>query len=342
MSENFNIDELLSGYIDGELSVRHQTEVKRLIAHDGDVAEQLRQLQRSKELLGELPVAEAPAELLEEVKAKLERRTLLGAEPDGFDRIKGTRHLLIRKSMSLAAMIVLLAMLGFVIYNIMATPPAAVTQQPVAIEDLAQPGLRIAETSAPKVIAVEKVIVEPAAIASFAATLQLNTTNYAAVDAFVKRAIIDNDLLKYSVSPHRADDGSYTLSCSTGGAALLLTDLRQIWPKLDSATLIVEGTEADTPVVVRDVTAGQLSQIINQPSPQENIRAAKEFAALNNMAEMMPGKEMLAAIGDKQPQLLTAPRPVLTSNEKSDKKPFEKRDDSGNVNLTIIITGPRK
>ena len=291
MSENFNIDELLSGYIDDELSVRHQTEVKRLIVHDRDVAERLSRLQRSKELLGALPAAEAPAELLEEVKARLERRTLLGAEPAHFDRLKGIRHLFIRKALSLAAMIVLVAMLGFVIYNILATPPAAVTQQPVAIEDLAQPGLRIAETPAPKVIPVEKVIVEPAAVASFAATLQLNTTNYTAVDAFVKRAIIDNDLLKYSVSPRRTGDGSYSLSCPTDGAAVLLTDLRQIWPKLDSVTLIVEGAETGAQVVVKDVTAGQLSQIINQPNPKENIRAAKEFAALNNIAELMPGKE---------------------------------------------------
>jgi len=342
MSENFNIDELLSGYIDGELSVRHQTEVKRLIAHDQDVAERLSRLQRGKELLGALPTDEAPAELLDEVKAKLERRTLLGAEPAGFDRIRGTRHLLMRKTMSLAAMIVLVAMLGLVIYNILSPQPAAVTQQPVAIEDLARPGLRIAESPAAKVAPVEKVVVEPTIVAGFAATLELNTANYTVVDAFVKRAIIDNGLLRYSVSPHRAGDGSYALSCPPEGAAALLTDLRQVWPKLDSVTLMVEDAVADAPVVVKDVTAGQLSQIINQPSPQENVRAAKEFAALNNMAVMMPGKEMFAAIGDKEPQLLTAPRPVLTSNEKSDKKPFEKRDDLGNVNLTIVITGARK
>ena len=34
MSEKLNIDELLNGYVDGELSERQATEIKRMILND--------------------------------------------------------------------------------------------------------------------------------------------------------------------------------------------------------------------------------------------------------------------------------------------------------------------
>ena len=44
MKEKNNIDDLLNGYIDDELSPRQQTEVKRLITNDNQIAEKLQQL----------------------------------------------------------------------------------------------------------------------------------------------------------------------------------------------------------------------------------------------------------------------------------------------------------
>ena len=38
MKENPNIEELLNGFIDGELTSREHTEVQRLIQHDRQVA----------------------------------------------------------------------------------------------------------------------------------------------------------------------------------------------------------------------------------------------------------------------------------------------------------------
>jgi len=45
--EDENIDELLSGYIDGELTARGKTEVERLIKHDMQISERLEELQRT-------------------------------------------------------------------------------------------------------------------------------------------------------------------------------------------------------------------------------------------------------------------------------------------------------
>ena len=43
-NENSNIDELLNGFIDGQLSIRQKTEVKRLIVNEPEIAKRLEEL----------------------------------------------------------------------------------------------------------------------------------------------------------------------------------------------------------------------------------------------------------------------------------------------------------
>ena len=81
MKANPNIDELLCSFIDGELPLRQQTEIQRLMAKDPEVARRLRQLQNTRALVGALPRAEAPAEMLDQIKFTLERRSLLDERP---------------------------------------------------------------------------------------------------------------------------------------------------------------------------------------------------------------------------------------------------------------------
>jgi anti-sigma factor RsiW len=76
--ERPEIEELLSSYIDGELSERQCNEVKRLLDHDPQVAEMLSHMQRQKELLNALEVETAPETMLDDIKATLERSMLLG------------------------------------------------------------------------------------------------------------------------------------------------------------------------------------------------------------------------------------------------------------------------
>ena len=341
MYEDLNIDELLNGYIDGELSPRHVTEVKRLVANDEDIAKRLDQLQKIKQLLAAIPPTDAPAEMLDDIKARLERRTLLGTEPEHFDRIKGVRHLLIRKTLSVAAMLVLIAILGAVLYSILSPVDSSdIANQQFAKTDSTKPKSqpRIAEQSpAVKTAAVEKSITEPAEIATaFSAVLELRTSNPAAVDAFVTRAIADNNLSKYAVVPFQTGSRQYTLSCPAKDVTPLLTDLQQLRPKLNSATLTVEAEEKA--VIVNNVTVEQLNQIINQPDLEKNVQTAKIFAALNNMTELLPGRDLLEAAGQNQPDLITVPRPLLTSGEKMSKKQTIEAADTKNIYLTSIVT----
>ena len=126
MKRNVNIDELLNGYIDGELSDRNRTEVQRLISHDDQVANRLRQLQKCKTLVTALPPAEVSGGLLERIKTSLETKTLVGSDDQiEVESRRGAVHLFARRLVTVAALFILFAVLGVVVFTIIVpvTPP---------------------------------------------------------------------------------------------------------------------------------------------------------------------------------------------------------------------------
>jgi len=230
-ASNERIDELLSSFIDGELTDRHRTEVQRLVSHDAQVAQRLRELQKCRMLVSSLPRAEAPADMAERIKTSLETRTLLGSQPSAFDERKGARHLLVRKVLTAAAMIALVAVLTALVYTIV-TP----------------------ETVAPPT--------------GFRARLEVKTTNLIAVDAVIKKAIEGNDIVRHSAPGGRRDERVYALSCSREALSSLLADLENVWERFDSATLFVETKTPGRPVVVDNVSAEQIANLITPPKPR--------------------------------------------------------------------------
>ena len=113
------IDELLSGFIDDELEARQRTEVERLIAHDPKIEQRLVQLQKCRTLIGSLPRAEAPPQILQAVRASLaETSAAPSQEEPAYNRRMGRIHLLGRRILSAAAMFALVGILGGVIYTI--------------------------------------------------------------------------------------------------------------------------------------------------------------------------------------------------------------------------------
>jgi len=209
--ENPEIEELLNSYIDGELTERENTEVQRLISHDAQVAQRLRELQTSKMLVSSLPRAEAPARILDEVKASLETEILSGErawseEPSG-GRV-GVRHLMVRKFLAAAAMVGLVAILGGVVYTI------------VAPESPNNP-------------------TEPAAVA-FEGRLELKTDVLSTVNMFIDRAIEDKGLSNSIVVENQSGKRVYSLTCSQGDLNLLLADLADVWESCNSTTLFVD------------------------------------------------------------------------------------------------------
>ncbi|MDH4240932.1 MAG: hypothetical protein OEW48_15345 [Phycisphaerae bacterium] len=206
--ENPNMEELLNSYIDGELTERENTEVQRLISRDAQAAQRLRELQTSKMLVSSLPRAEAPARILDGVKASLETEVLSGErawneEPSG-GRV-GVRHLMVRKFLAAAAMVGLVAILGVVVYTIVAP-----------------------EHNIPPVPAV-----------AFDGRLELKTDVLSTVNAFIDRAIEGKGLSGSISVESRGGKRVYSLTCSQGDLNLLLADLADVWGSCDSTTLFV-------------------------------------------------------------------------------------------------------
>jgi hypothetical protein len=176
-----------------------------------------------------------------------------------------------------------------------------------------------------------------AAAAGFSGKLELTTSDLTAVDAFINRAIRDNELSDCVRTASLADRRVYSFSGGRDAVNLLLADLATIWERFGSATLMVETPKFSEQVVLGSVTAEQVAQIVKQEHQEKAIRMAKDFAVLNKMAELLPGKEMLAAAGEKKPSLITIPKPVLTGDGKTAKKPAPPGADTKEVELTIVV-----
>jgi hypothetical protein len=263
-------------------------------------------------LVSSLPVAEAPPETLEQVKASLGRQTLVLEEPSGFDRREGLRHLAARRILAAAAMIGLMAVLATVVYTILA-PEGAVTP----------PGPGPVATAPPV----------------FYGTLELKPVNLMAVNGAINSAIERNGLSGYLAPETGADKGIYTFSCDRESMKRLLADLRNIWNGLDSAALVVETDRFGQQVVVDAVTVEQIGELVNKDSLEERVKAANAFAVSNRIAELMPGQEILVALEKKSGDFDAILEPILTSAAKGAKEPAAKVEGKEEVHLTIALTG---
>jgi hypothetical protein len=333
-SEIPNIDELLNSFIDGELDQRHQTEVQRLIKHDERIAERLLTLQKCKRLVSSLPYTEAPQEMLGDIKASLEEKKLLVQPARGEQRRRereGARHLLVRRLTAAAAMFGLVAVLAAVIYSIVA--PQVTIVKPVAVEQ------RQPAESLPREVAIAEKPVELALPSvPFTGRLELKTSSPSEVAAFLNKAIeynIPSDERTAAVSGKLRE--SHTLICSRQNLRSILADLGTIWDKFDSATLFVETDRPEGQIVIDAVAPEQIIEIAKQDDFETQIKTAKYFAAMNNLAERSPGREVLVAIDNSTTRLITIPKPVLTSSEKPITKPSAQAEDNREVHLTITV-----
>jgi len=222
-------------------------------------------------------------------------------------------------------MLGLVGILTAVVYTIVA--PETVTQRPVAVErreplptvDVVKPG--------PTIVA-----------APFSGRLELRTNYLPAVVSIINKAIEEN----IPSDEWIASDRSYVrephaLICSNESFNLILAKIDSIWDKLESATLFVDTEVFGEQIVVDAVTAEQISGIVNQDDSKRRVEVAKDFAVLNNMAEHLPGREILTAIDDTTVRLITPPKPALTKTERTLKKLSTGTKADKNIRLTITV-----
>jgi anti-sigma-K factor RskA len=324
------IDELLNSFIDGELSIAQQAEIKQLISQNTEIARRMRKLQKCKNLVSSLPRFQAPGRILTEVKASLAGRALLDERKSAYSERAGVRHLMARKVLSAVAMISLVAVLAAVIYTIVA--PESIPERPVVVVNRGL-GEKVETIEAlPRMVAAE-----------FHGRLELKTSNLAAVNGFINMAIEDRNI-SYSVTPsNRQDKVVYSLNCSREELGMLLSDLDSIWPEFDSTTLFVDTKEFAKAVKVEAVSADQIADIVGQDTSEKSISLAKDLAVLNNVDNNLPGGEVLTAIDGESRSLheqLRLPRVRLTGGER---KPAGKTvnrigdEQTESVHLNIIV-----
>jgi hypothetical protein len=226
-------------------------------------------------------------------------------------------------------MIGLVAIFAAVIYSII-IPEVTITTTdiPVAVEQPKPSAIKPLE-----VAAVQKPV-------QFSGRLELKTGNRPEVAAFINKAIEFNvtSVRQVAAGPDMLKE-SHTLSCSRKDLRLLIDDLGTIWDKINSATLFIDTADPEGQIEIDAVTPEQLIEIAKQDSLETQIKTAKYFAAVNSITESSPGREVMVAIEDSAPPLLTIPKPVLTSNNKPVTKAADEAEQ--NVLLTIVVTGSK-
>ena len=257
MKPNPNLDELLSSFMDGELSPRQRTEVQRMATHDPQVARRLRQLQNCRTLFSSLPAAKAPSDLLEQIKTSLERHTLLQEQPTVRGRSFGAVQLAFRRLVSVAAVIALVGVLGVVVYQIVSPIPQGGVGSRMA-DGLSAP-------AQPSPMTVTPIMV---ADGGFTGRLELRTAKLAQVDTFLGRTIENNGLSSRVESTVSGNQRVYQIAGTRESVNRLVASLSGVWQNyFDSATMQVDRSEASAaPVLVEAITPEQTASIVAQNS----------------------------------------------------------------------------
>lgn len=324
-NKNTKIEELLNSYLDGELSQRELTEVRRLVDRDESVACRLRELERCRLLVSSLPPAEPPAELVSGIQKLLHGR-MTGVAGERDETRLGTLHLFMRQVLAASIIIGLAGLLMVVVFRIIGPG------QPVPGTVAVQPGTT-ASTASPKAAG---------AVADEAGTgfysLQIETDNFTAVDAFVNKLLGESPWLKFDSARELPGRSVYRVVCSRGGLKTLVYDLAPAWTEFDSTTLVVH-TDVSQYVTVESVRPEQITEIANQQTPDEQIKLAKDFAVLNSAERLASVQHVLAPADSDYPALTPIPRPVLTSGEERTADMPKDATDRVRVDLTIVVTG---
>jgi hypothetical protein len=334
MREIPEIDELLNGFIDAELTPQQHGEVERMLREDPAVAARLGELRRCRDLISFLPLEQAPPRTAEKVQVRLDAKSYLRKEPLRIDERRGARDLFVRRMLAIAAMVGLLAVLAAVVYTILSPgvnhPQAEEGTAPAPIADEDWKAKKDVQVTQPEPVVVK------AQERLFSGRLELRSSNTAAVDAFVRRAIEDAGL-SGSVSPVGDEANTYVLTCGREALGSLVTELESIWPRMESVRLLVDDQKSGSQIVVEDIQAEQVIEIISQSDGERCIETAKDFAVLNRMAELIPGREIAAVVESREPDLTVIPKPVLTSAEKKVTGPASRADEGQPVTMTIIV-----
>lgn len=267
-SQNPNCDEIINSFVDGELSPRQRTEIKRLAAHDRDVAGRIRQIKNCRNLLRSLPREDPPLEITENVRVLLERKSLLGerslstlAGPKRFTALRWIR--------AAAAVVLLVAALSMLVYRI------------VSPLELEKPGL-IADQIPENDMSVENKT--STIIGSLAATYELR--HAAATDI---AGVIEEAAAKCGLDvPPQIDQNRiiYHFSCEKKKLGIILKQLQDVQGAINETqlVLIAEGQERK----IRNPASPMLvANVLDQNTVKGSLHLVENYS-LDNLDHAPP------------------------------------------------------
>ncbi len=319
MSEKTDIDELLSCYVDGEVTERQATEVKRMMLNDPKIAARVAEMQRQRQLLLSMPVESAPADTADAVRMVLERRTLLNTTSSGGQQVVGALHLMGRKLAAAAAMLALLGVLAILVY--MVVMPGDVKTMESAMHQPSRETEKAVNTAAKTVPAQATM------------ELLLRTGSPSGLNSVIAKVIESHGLWDCAVVDRQLSRTSYVMTCGSDAIAEVMRELAAVWDKADKKSLSIAAA-GEMPVIVDTVTTEQVVAVLEAPDVPSRVAWARQFAEMN-----LGGYDSAAA--EKTPSedssTLAIPKPSLTSPD-FDKAATARLESRGSeVSLTITV-----
>jgi hypothetical protein len=333
-----DIDELLSCYIDGELSDRGRTEVKRLIQHDKNIAAKLGELQKQKQLLNCLPVSGAPKGLLQNINVSLNTKSSADRYFIDTDHLAGARHLLLRRVLTAAAMFVLVGALALVVFSVIM--PGTASRQGIAISPV---GSSLDRGSATEAVVASAPAIQEAIPDSypFRAALELTTYDSIAINGFIAKTIYNNGLVDNTIPKRQATSSTYHITCTTDQIVTLVGDLETVWDKCHKTSLTVYGKTADSGIMIDNITSAQTITVFAQDKSNDRIEMAKNFADFNALMRDGGDASSFALSPPKEPAEFVPSVPIKPSLTRPEQPtvPADKVQTGQSVNLIITVTG---
>jgi hypothetical protein len=333
MSESSKIEfeELLNAVVDDEATERQKTELKRLAKHDPNIERQLESLRRQKKLINASPIESAPKGLVEDVISVLERRLILGDSISPERTVTGTSHLMMRRLLTTAAMLLLpLGLLSFVIYQIMKPASTGPIDYVSTNKILSQSGSsELAVSSIPMVVRQ----------LPFDGILTFRTNQQMTVSNFTEKMIFDLGLMRSTVPSREVDVTTYQITTSPERVAKLMDSLQGVWPRCQQVTLnVIDGSEEDNTIDIVDVHAEQVKSLASEEDREIMGVMAKQYALSNKNKDSVFAMTEGSRNGsdsapDDYPPLTM---PILTGRNEADPQSDQPVDTTVQLRIHIV------
>ena len=343
------IEELLSAYVDGELSQRQYNEVQRLIAHEPEISTRIRRIQNTRDLIGSLPSQKAPQGLVDDVSLTLERKNLLDSDQGDYEQQSlGRKHLLRRKVLSAAAVLILAGILGAVIVSIVAPDDFTNSSQiaekwKISPDQIDLTKIKFEELSNTVVYRETAPVHAESDTGDMIAALIVHTNDIPAAQAFIQSSL-DEMAIEKSGPLESDTTGQFDITCSPNQLAMLAQNLNSVWHIFSSPTLLLKDNNTGNQQMIESVTIPQLQTVLLEPVISKKLRKASDFASLNRLAKNLPGRDVENALDDMIKSSLTIPKPILTSRQKPPLTGIAIADSNNvqpQINLMIILQPER-